>query len=171
VKEKFVMTKHRSADFLLEDMAMIYFKFKIKLKFTNNKNYSFIIVNFHTVYDKKYVMLKLKIRDKQNCYEKRTSHWYIVTSLFLKRLRQPLTEAFVQNFKIALFCSKAPIILVLFFQTVWIEEFKGPNARQTSAFFFILYLSYHFNSFSMLKTFLLFVTVTMSLGNCKSRNA
>jgi len=31
-------------------------------------------------------MLKLKIRDKQNCYETRTSHWYIVTSLLLKRL-------------------------------------------------------------------------------------
>jgi hypothetical protein len=136
VKEKAVMKKYRPADLLLDVMAMTYFKFELQLKFTNNKNNSLVIVNFQTVYAKKYIMLKLKIRDKQNYYEKRTAHWYIVTSLLLKRLMQPLTEAFVQDLKIALFSSNALIILVLFFQTVWILEFKRPNARQTSAFFF-----------------------------------
>jgi len=95
-----------------------------------------VIVNFHTGCAKKYIMLKLKIRDKQNFYVKRTAHRYIVTSLLLKRLMQPLIETFVQDFKITLFSTKALNILVLFFQTVWIIDFMRPNARQTSAFFF-----------------------------------
>jgi hypothetical protein len=90
VKEKCFMTKHRPAGLLLDVVAMIFFfKFKMQLKFINNKYYSFVIVHLHTVYAKKYITLKLKTRDKQNCYEKKTANWYIVTSLLLKRLMQP----------------------------------------------------------------------------------
>jgi hypothetical protein len=53
VKEKSVMGKHRPAGLLLDVVAMIYFKFKIQLKFTNNTKLFFCILNFHTLYAKK----------------------------------------------------------------------------------------------------------------------
>jgi len=48
VKEKYFKTKYRPASILLNFSAMNYFKFKLHLKFRNNKNYSTVIVNFHT---------------------------------------------------------------------------------------------------------------------------
>jgi len=70
---------------------MMHFKFKLQLKFRNNKNYSSIIVNFHSGYHKKFVNLQLKF-GKSKSYNKRKTivHWYIVTSLLLKPLQQHL---------------------------------------------------------------------------------
>jgi len=82
VKEKFFMTKHRPAGLLLDVVAMIYLKFKIQLKFTNNKTFSFVFVNFHKVCAKKYITLKFKIRDKQNCCEKREEDLSLVQCHF-----------------------------------------------------------------------------------------
>jgi len=48
VKEEHFKTKYRHAGILLYVSTMIYFKFKLQLRFRNNKNYSSIIVNFHT---------------------------------------------------------------------------------------------------------------------------
>jgi hypothetical protein len=49
---------------------------------------------------------------------------------------------------IYLFCENALIILLLFFEIIWIIEFTRPNLRHTSAFFPpIFYLSYQFNFF------------------------
>ena len=47
VKEKYSKTKYVPAGTLLKVNAMIYFKFKLKLQFTNNKNYSSVTANFH----------------------------------------------------------------------------------------------------------------------------
>ena len=47
VTEKYFKTKYRHAGLLLHVNAKIYFKFKLQLKFINNKNYSSVIVNFH----------------------------------------------------------------------------------------------------------------------------
>jgi hypothetical protein len=47
-KEKYFKTKYRLAGILLSVKAMICFKFKLHLKFRNNKIYSSIIVNFLT---------------------------------------------------------------------------------------------------------------------------
>jgi len=47
VKEKYLKTKYRPASIFLT-LALFYFKFKLHLKFRNNKNYSSVIVNFHT---------------------------------------------------------------------------------------------------------------------------
>jgi expansin (peptidoglycan-binding protein) len=44
------------------------------------------------VYAKRYINLKLKIRKNKNYHEKSTAHWYIVTSLLLKPLKQRLTD-------------------------------------------------------------------------------
>jgi hypothetical protein len=49
VKEKYFKTKYWPADILVNVDAVIYLRFKLQLKFRNNKNYSSIIVNFHTV--------------------------------------------------------------------------------------------------------------------------
>jgi hypothetical protein len=46
VKEKYLKTKYRPADILLNVNAMIYIHFKLQLKSVNNKNYSSINVNF-----------------------------------------------------------------------------------------------------------------------------
>jgi hypothetical protein len=45
---KYFKTKCMPAGTLLNVNTMIYFKFKLQLKFRNNKNYSPTIVNFHT---------------------------------------------------------------------------------------------------------------------------
>jgi len=54
--------------------AMIYLKFKLQLKFRNNKNYSSIIVNFHTSLHKKTHNVKLKLRKNKSYHENRTNH-------------------------------------------------------------------------------------------------
>ena len=48
VKENYFKTKYLPADILLNVNAVICLKFKLQLEFRNNKNYSYIIVNFHT---------------------------------------------------------------------------------------------------------------------------
>ena len=47
VKENYLKTC-RPAGILLNVNAMICFRFKLQLQFRNNKNYSSVIVNFHT---------------------------------------------------------------------------------------------------------------------------
>jgi hypothetical protein len=44
---KYFNTKYRPAAIFLNANAMIYFKYKLLLKFGNNKNYSSTIVNFY----------------------------------------------------------------------------------------------------------------------------
>jgi hypothetical protein len=46
VKEKYLKVKYRPAGILLNVNAVICFIFKLRLKFINNKNYSFVTVNF-----------------------------------------------------------------------------------------------------------------------------
>jgi len=46
VKEKYFKIKHRPTSILLN--VTINFKFKLQLKFINNKNPSYITVNLHT---------------------------------------------------------------------------------------------------------------------------
>jgi hypothetical protein len=48
VKEKYFKIKYRPASILHIFSVMIYFKFKLHLKFRNKKDYSSVIVNFHT---------------------------------------------------------------------------------------------------------------------------
>jgi hypothetical protein len=48
VKEKIFKTKYRHAGILPSVKFMICFKFELELKCRNNKNYSSVIVNFHT---------------------------------------------------------------------------------------------------------------------------
>jgi hypothetical protein len=49
VKEKYFRTKYRPEGILFNFKAMIYFKFKLQLKFRNKKCPS-IIVNYHAAY-------------------------------------------------------------------------------------------------------------------------
>jgi len=48
VKEEYFKTKLRPLGILLNVNSMIYFTFKLQLKFRNNKNYSPIIMYLHT---------------------------------------------------------------------------------------------------------------------------
>jgi hypothetical protein len=48
VKENYFKTKYRPAGILFNVNVMTYLKFKLQLKFRNTKNYSSIILNFHT---------------------------------------------------------------------------------------------------------------------------
>ena len=48
MKKKYFKTKYMPAGILVNVNAMTYFKFKLQLKFGNNKKYSSIIVNFPT---------------------------------------------------------------------------------------------------------------------------
>jgi len=48
VKKKHFKKKYRPVGLLINVNAMIYFKYKLDLKFRINKYYSSITVNFHT---------------------------------------------------------------------------------------------------------------------------
>jgi hypothetical protein len=48
LEKKSFKKKYRLAGILLNVNAMNYLKFKLQLKFRNDKNYSSIILNFHT---------------------------------------------------------------------------------------------------------------------------
>jgi hypothetical protein len=50
------------------------------------------ILNFHTVFAKKYIRLKLKFRKIKSHYQKGDTHRNIVTSLVLKLLKQSLID-------------------------------------------------------------------------------
>jgi len=74
-------------------------------------------------------------------------------------------------FILGLFCTNTLIILVLFFQIIWIIEFMRQNSWHISAiFFYIFYFYNHFNFFSALKNWLLFMTVAMSSHNQSAVN-
>jgi hypothetical protein len=102
----------------------------------------------------------------KNYHEKRIAHWYSVTSVLLTPLKERLIDitssGFQNRFSLYLFRSNPLIILVLLLQIIWIIEFMRPNSQHASGFCFsTFYFLYHFNFPLMLKTFLLFVTVTM----------
>jgi small-conductance mechanosensitive channel len=136
---------------------------KFKFKFRNNKNYSSITVNFHTGLRWKYFTLKLKFR-KIRSYNKRTDHWYIVTYLSLKPLKQRLIDVTSSRLSKPLYSPpvlfKALIILVLFFQIISTAQFTRPNFRQKSDFFFQFSICRIVITFpSTLNAFHLYVTV------------
>ena len=87
-------------------------------------------------YAKKYVNLHLKFRKNKNCH------------VLLKLLRHHLDITLFRLSKLFIldpFLSNTLILLVLFFQIIWIVEFMRPNPRHKSAFFFSIFCcSYHF---------------------------
>jgi len=114
-------------------------------------------------------------------HKKRTAHRYSVTSLWLNHLSSASSTSLCSGFRNIVgldpFCSNALIILVLFFQIIWIVEFTTPNSRYMSAFFLSFSVCHITLTFpSTLKSFLVFVTVAMlslyqSPVNCRNRNA
>ena len=48
VEEKYFKTKYRPVGILYIFNAVIHMKFKLQIKFINNKNYSSVILNFRT---------------------------------------------------------------------------------------------------------------------------
>jgi len=73
-----------------------------------------------------------------------------------------LRSGFRNRFILNSFRWNALIILVLFFQVVWIVQFTRPNSRHTSALFFPFYISrVTLRVPSKVKPFLLLVTAAM----------
>jgi len=64
---------------------MIYLEFLIAIKILPLYNYK-----FPHRFTLKYIKLQLKFKKKKICNQKRTAHWYIVTSVLLKPLKQRL---------------------------------------------------------------------------------
>ena len=156
---------------------MLYFKFKLQLKFINNKNYSSITVNIHSGSRWKYINLKLKIGNTETYNEKRTVHWYIVASLLLKYPKQCLNE--VTSFRL----PKSLYSRSVLFKCTNHCGSVVPNRlnrrdqipSHVKCLFSISSWLYYFNFSSTLRTFLVFVTVTMlplyrSPVNGRSRN-
>jgi hypothetical protein len=86
----------------------------------------------------------------------------------------PLHSCFWNSCILYLFCSNVLILLVLFFQIIWIIVFTRPNPWHVRFIFSIFSMSYQFSlSFNVQN--LLFVTVAIlshyqSPVNCSSRN-
>jgi len=157
----------------------MHFKFKLQLKFGNNENYSSIIVNFHTGYHKKFVNLQLKFRKSKSYHERKTAHWYIVTSLLLKPLQQHLIDVTLFRLLKSI-CSQS----VLFehaknFSSVFPKPMDHSiyktKFQNMSAFLFPFSISCITLTLPlMLKTFLAFMTIAMlshyqSPVKCSSR--
>jgi hypothetical protein len=130
---------------------MIWFKFKLKLTFINNKNYSFIIVNFHThLCWPVHINLKLKFRKNKNYREKRTAHWYISTFLLLKPLKQYFI-IFPSFSLLKLFYSWSFLLKHTHnFGSVftnWLVRriYETKYVSHISYLFSVFYLSFHFN--------------------------
>jgi membrane-bound ClpP family serine protease len=72
-----------------------------------------------------------------------------------------LHSGFLNCFMLDLFCSNTPIILALFLQVIWIQEFMRPNSHtfQFSLFHSLFTASQTFSS--IVKTFLLFIAIAM----------
>jgi len=89
---------------------------------------------------------------------------------------KPLRTGSQNRFILGPFCSNALKIFVLFLQMVWIIEFTKPNSQHKSAFFYPFCICRIPSTLlSMLKTFLLSMTVTLlsryqSPVNCRRRN-
>jgi len=112
---------------------------------------------------KKFSNLHLKFGKSKNYVEKKGAH---CTPLLLQTLKQRLIEVISFSLSKSLYSRFAPfnaiIILVLFFQILWITEFTRPNSRHTSALFFPFYISrVTLRVPSKVKPFLLLVTAAM----------
>jgi hypothetical protein len=70
---KYLMTIYRSVGILHHVNTIIYLKFKLQLKFRDNRIYSSVIVNFHVCVGKnntlieKYKLVRINIM-KKNCF-------------------------------------------------------------------------------------------------------
>jgi len=181
VKETYFKTQYRPADTLHNINAMIYFIFKLQLKF-RNENYSSVILNFHTGLRYKCIDIKPKLRKNRRFHQKRAARRTISSLLsHLNHFRSASLTSLRSGFRNRLildpFCSNPLTVLVVFLQIVWIVEFRRQNSRNTSAVFFpfsVCRIALHFPP--KLRTFLLFVTVAALLFcrcpvDCSSRKA
>ena len=166
--------KIQTVGVLLNVNATIYFKFKPQLKFINNKNYSSINENFHSGLRWKYINLKVKNwknKTRRGPFNGTLSILCCLNTLCSVPLKS-FPSDFLNRFILDPFCSNTLIIVVLFFQIVWIDDTKFLHA---SAVFSIFCLLYYYNFSSTLRTFPVFVTVATlplyhSPVNCRSRN-
>jgi len=104
---------------------LICLKFKIHLKFRNNKKLLFYNCEFpQGLTINQYLNLKLMSGKNKMYHGKRTAHRYGVTSLWLNHLSSASSTSLCSVFRNLIsrdpFCSNALIILVLFFQIVWV---------------------------------------------------
>ena len=122
VREKYFKTKYRPADILLNVKAMIYINFKLQLTFINDNN--------------------LKLFRRNTSYHEKITQWNPVTSVWLKQNHLScilsLRWGFQNRFTLDMLCSNILIILVLFFQIIWIVWDQISSKHQLS--FFHLFL-------------------------------
>lgn len=160
----FQYNKKKPADTSVHVNAMIYFKFRLLLKFRNNAK--LLSHNFKFPYSfplTKYINVKLIFRKKNIIMGREplvgvpslvscVTHLSSVSST-------TLTSRFRNLFILDPFCSSCKNCGFTF-QIAFVAEFTRPNSLNTSRIFSFFYLScHHFPS--MLKTFLLFVTAAM----------
>jgi hypothetical protein len=162
---------------------VIHFKFKLQLKCrNNNKNYSSIIVNFHSGYHKKFVNLQLKFRKSKSYNERKTVvHWYTtVTSLLLKPLQQHLIGITLFRLSKLIYSQSLLFEHRKNFSSVFTKPMDRSiyktKFQHVSFFVSIVYFLYHFNSSLMLETILPFMTVAtlshyQSPVKCRNRTA
>jgi hypothetical protein len=88
VKEKYFKTKYRTSGILHNVNSMTYFKFKLQLKFRNNKNYSALIVNFHLGLQEKIHQLKIKVYEEHKLSKEEyqsLGHYHLFLFLTIKQ--------------------------------------------------------------------------------------
>jgi hypothetical protein len=132
------------------------------------------------VYAKRYTILQLKIRKNKSFHEKRTAHWYIANSVLLKSLKQRLID--ITSFEISKSLYSRSVLnkRTNNFRSVFANRldrriYKTKFPTHVSFFFQLSICRITVTFPSMLKTFLLFVTVPIlsynqSPINCSTRN-
>jgi hypothetical protein len=133
------------------------------------------------VYDKKYININLKFRNKKNTYEKKDAHWYIVTSLLIKQFMEHLMD--VTSFRLSKSHCPRPVLYKhtnyfgsVFPNRLYLRVYKTKFPTHVRIVFFQFSVCHTTLQFLLtLINFLMFLTVAMlsrhlSPVNCRSRN-
>ena len=115
---------------------------------------------------KKYINLKLIFRKNKNYHKKKTADYTLWHSYYLKHLSSAslmsLHSGFSSRSILNLFCSDTLVILFCFSKSLWLQNLQIKFPTHVS-FLFPFSISCINITFSlMLKTFLLFVIVTIT---------
>jgi len=142
---------------------MIHFKFTIQWKF-RNKNYSSIILNFHIGLCYEHINLQLEFTKNKNIMRRGLLFSTLSFLSCLNHLSSKSTislhSGFLNCFTLDLFCSNTPTVLALFLKVNGSKNLwdQIPTC-QLSLFHSLFVASLTFPS--IVKTFLLFITIAM----------
>jgi hypothetical protein len=142
------------ANYLMFHQRHDLIQIKYQLKFRKNKNYSSIIVIFHTgICYKDHIILQLKLRKGKTYQEKRTSHSYAVTFVLLEPLKWHLTDVtsfrVMKLFILDLFCTNTLIPSYVYWTMHHLDSWIKIDQLDVTCFIISLFTAQHVSNVSV----------------------